>query len=99
MGAFSVSLAVKNLQQSREFYEQLEFVVVAGDPMQNWLILRNGTVTIGLFQGMFERNMLTFNPPGSSTRSRTYASISVGSSRRGSRSRTRRTRAATVEQP
>jgi lactoylglutathione lyase len=62
MGAFSVSLAVKNLQESREFYEKLGFEVVMGEAAQNWLILRNGTVTIGLFQGMFERNMLTFNP-------------------------------------
>jgi catechol 2,3-dioxygenase-like lactoylglutathione lyase family enzyme len=62
LGAFSVSLAVKNLQASREFYEKLGFEVVFGEAEQNWLILRNGTVTIGLFQGMFERNMLTFNP-------------------------------------
>lgn len=62
LGAFSVSLAVKNLQASREFYEKLDFKIVGGDPAQNWLILRNGTVTIGLFQDMFERNILTFNP-------------------------------------
>jgi catechol 2,3-dioxygenase-like lactoylglutathione lyase family enzyme len=62
LGAFSVSLAVKDLQASRAFYEKLDFAVVGGDPAQNWLILRNGTVTIGLFQGMFERNILTFNP-------------------------------------
>jgi lactoylglutathione lyase len=62
LGAFSVSLAVKNLAASRAFYEKLDFVVVGGDAAQNWLILRNGTVTIGLFQGMFERNILTFNP-------------------------------------
>jgi lactoylglutathione lyase len=62
LGAFSVSLAVKNLEASRAFYEKLDFEAVAGDPAQNWLILRNGTVTIGLFQGMFERNILTFNP-------------------------------------
>jgi lactoylglutathione lyase len=62
MGAFSVSLAVKNLQASREFCEKLGFEVAGGDAAQNWLILRNGTVTIGLFQGMFERNILTFNP-------------------------------------
>ena len=62
LGAFSVSLAVKDLQASREFYEKLGFTAAGGDPAQNWLILRNGTVTIGLFQGMFERNMLTFNP-------------------------------------
>ena len=62
MGAFSVSLAVKDLQKSREFYEKLDFVKAGGDPAQNWLILRNGSVTIGLFQGMFDRNVLTFNP-------------------------------------
>jgi catechol 2,3-dioxygenase-like lactoylglutathione lyase family enzyme len=62
LGAFSVSLAVKDLQASREFYEKLGFEVVMGEPAQNWMILRNGTVTLGLFQGMFERNMLTFNP-------------------------------------
>ena len=62
LGAFSVSLAVKNLPASRDFYEKLDFEVVGGDAAQNWLILRNGIVTIGLFQGMFERNLLTFNP-------------------------------------
>jgi lactoylglutathione lyase len=62
LGAFSVSLAVKNLAASRAFYEKLDFDVVGGDAAQKWLILRNGTVTIGLFEGMFERNMLTFNP-------------------------------------
>ena len=62
LGAFSVRLAVKDLQASREFYEKLDFEFAGGDPAQNWLILRNGTVTIGLFQGMFERNVLTFNP-------------------------------------
>jgi catechol 2,3-dioxygenase-like lactoylglutathione lyase family enzyme len=62
LGAFSVSLAVKNLQASRAFYEKLDFEVVGGDAAQNWLILRNGSVTIGLFQGMFDRNLLTFNP-------------------------------------
>ena len=62
LGAFSVSLAVKNIKASRAFYEKLDFVVVLGDEAQNWLILRNGMVTIGLFQGMWERNVLTFNP-------------------------------------
>jgi catechol 2,3-dioxygenase-like lactoylglutathione lyase family enzyme len=62
LGAFSVSLAVKNLQASRAFYEKLDFEAIGGDPAQNWLILRNGSVTIGLFQGMFDRNILTFNP-------------------------------------
>jgi catechol 2,3-dioxygenase-like lactoylglutathione lyase family enzyme len=62
LGAFSVSLAVRDLEASRAFYERLDFQVVGGDATQNWLILRNGTATIGLFQGMFERNILTFNP-------------------------------------
>ena len=62
LGAFSVSLAVKDIQASRDFYEKLGFKPAGGDAAQNWLILRNGTITIGLFQGMFERNVLTFNP-------------------------------------
>lgn len=62
LGAFSVSLAVKDLAASRAFYEKLGFEQVMGDAAQNWLILRNGTTTIGLFQGMFEKNILTFNP-------------------------------------
>jgi catechol 2,3-dioxygenase-like lactoylglutathione lyase family enzyme len=62
LGAFSISLAVKNLEVSRDFYQTLGFEVVGGALAQNWLILRNGDHTIGLFQGMFEKNMLTFNP-------------------------------------
>lgn len=62
LGAFSVSLAVNDLEASREFYEKLGFRVVGGDPSQRWQILRNGVATIGLFQGMFEQNILTFNP-------------------------------------
>lgn len=62
LGAFSLSLAVKNLAASQAFYEKLGFKQVMGDPTQNWLILRNGTITIGLFQGVFERNTFTFNP-------------------------------------
>ena len=62
LGAFSVSLSVKDLASSREFYEKLGFQPVGGDPDQNWQILRNGNVTIGLFHGMFEGNILTFNP-------------------------------------
>jgi catechol 2,3-dioxygenase-like lactoylglutathione lyase family enzyme len=62
LGNFSVSLAVKDLEASRTFYQKLGFEVRGGDPAQNWLILQNGAATIGLFQGMFERNMLTFNP-------------------------------------
>lgn len=62
LGAFSVSLAVKDIAASKDFYEKLGFEVIMGDQSQGWLILRNGETTIGLFQGMFERNMLTFNP-------------------------------------
>lgn len=62
LGAFSISLAVKDLSASRSFYEKLGFAVFAGDASQNWLILRNGDSVIGLFQGMFEKNILTFNP-------------------------------------
>jgi catechol 2,3-dioxygenase-like lactoylglutathione lyase family enzyme len=62
LGAFSVSLAVKDLEASRGFYEKLGFETVMGDASENWLILRNGDHTIGLFQGMFDRNLLTFNP-------------------------------------
>ncbi len=62
LGAFSVSLAVKDIAASRAFYEKLGFEKVMGDEAQKWLILRNGETTIGLFQGMFERNMFTFNP-------------------------------------
>lgn len=62
LGNFSVSLAVKDIAKSNEFYEKLGFTVFGGDASQNWLILKNGDHVIGLFQGMFERNMLTFNP-------------------------------------
>ena len=62
LGAFSVSLAVKDLAASRAFYEKLGFSQVGGEAEHNWLILQNGTTTIGLFQGMFEQNLLTFNP-------------------------------------
>jgi len=62
LGNFSVSLAVKDLGASREFYEKLGFREVAGDAAKNWLILQNETATIGLFQGMFDKNILTFNP-------------------------------------
>ena len=62
LGAFSVSLNVSDLEASRAFYEKLGFAVILGEPSQNWLILRNGDHVIGLFQGMFERNLLTFNP-------------------------------------
>src|SRR5262245_11700051 len=62
LGAFSVSLAVKDLKASRAFYEKLGFTSFAGEAKQNWLILKNGPHVIGLFQGMFPKNMLTFNP-------------------------------------
>lgn len=62
LGAFSVSLAVKDIHASKAFYETLVFSEFGGDITQNWLILKNGTTVIGLFQGMFERNSLTFNP-------------------------------------
>jgi len=62
LGAFSISLAVKDIGASKEFYEKLGFSVFGGDASQNWLIMKNGDHTIGLFQGMFERNSLTFNP-------------------------------------
>ena len=62
LGAFSVSLSVRDLEASRAFYEKLGFTGFHGAAEQGWLILRNGAATIGLFQGMFERNLLTFNP-------------------------------------
>lgn len=62
LGAFSVSLAVKNIEASKLFYEKLGFTVFAGDQTQNWLIMKNDDHTIGLFQGMFAKNILTFNP-------------------------------------
>ena len=62
LGAFSISLAVKNIETSKAFYKNFGFEVGGGDVSQNWLILRNGDRTIGLFQGMFEKNTLTFNP-------------------------------------
>jgi catechol 2,3-dioxygenase-like lactoylglutathione lyase family enzyme len=62
LGAFSISLAVKDLEASRAFYEKFGFEVFDGDATENWLILKNGDHVIGLFQGMFEKNILTFNP-------------------------------------
>ncbi|WP_134703150.1 VOC family protein [Ammoniphilus sp. YIM 78166] len=62
IGAFSVSLNVKDIMVSKEFYEKLGFHVLAGDMTKNYLIMQNDDCTIGLFQGMFEKNMLTFNP-------------------------------------
>ncbi len=62
LGAFSVSLSVKDIRASKTFYETLGFTVFGGDIEQNWLILKNGPAVIGLFQGMFDRNTLTFTP-------------------------------------
>jgi predicted lactoylglutathione lyase len=62
LGCFSISLAVKNINKSYEFYQTLGFEKYHGDIEQGWLILKNGETNIGLFQGMFENNILTFNP-------------------------------------
>jgi lactoylglutathione lyase len=62
LGAFSISLSVKDIHASRAFYEKFGFTVFGGDAAQRWLIMKNGDTLIGLFQGMFEKNMLTFNP-------------------------------------
>lgn len=62
LGAFSISLAVKNIHASKAFYEQLGFTQRAGGLEQNWVVMKNGPHIIGLFQGMFDKNMLTFNP-------------------------------------
>lgn len=62
LGNFSVSLTVKDIAASRAFYEKLGFKVVSGDQSKSWIVLQNESTKIGLFQGMFERNMLTFNP-------------------------------------
>ena len=62
LGAFSVSLSVADIEKSRAFYAALGFAAIGGEADQGWLIMRNGSTTIGLFQGMFEKNLLTFNP-------------------------------------
>src|SRR5437773_7500457 len=62
LGAFSVSLAVKDIEASKRFHEKLGFTPFAGDQSKNWLIMKNGDHAIGLFQGMFDKNILTFNP-------------------------------------
>lgn len=62
LGAFSISLSVKDLDASRSFYQKLGFEVFGGEASENWLIMKNGTHVIGLFQGMFDTNTLTFNP-------------------------------------
>lgn len=61
-GAFSISLAVRDIRASKEFYEKLGFSALMGEAEQNWLIMKNGDAVIGLFQGMFDRNIMTFNP-------------------------------------
>jgi catechol 2,3-dioxygenase-like lactoylglutathione lyase family enzyme len=70
LGNFSISLAVKDIAASRAFYEKLGFKTFGGDASKNWLILKNGDHVIGLFQGMFEKNTLTFNPGWDSNASR-----------------------------
>jgi lactoylglutathione lyase len=62
LGAFSISLAVKDISESKSFYEKLGFSKFGGNEAENWLIMKNGDHIIGLFQGMFEKNILTFNP-------------------------------------
>ncbi len=62
LGAFSISLTVKDLEASKQFYEKFGFKAFAGDPSQKWQIMKNGDHVLGLFQGMFEKNILTFNP-------------------------------------
>ena len=62
LGAFSISLTVKDIAASLAFYQKLGFEIFGGDIAQNWLILKNGDAIVGLFQGMFEKNILTFNP-------------------------------------
>ena len=62
LGAFSISLTVKDIHKSKEFYEKLGFTYKGGNIEQNWIVLKNGNAVIGLFQGMFEENIITFNP-------------------------------------
>lgn len=62
LGAFSISLNVKDIHTSKKFYETLGFAIFAGDIERNYLIMKNGNSLVGLFQGMFEQNILTFNP-------------------------------------
>jgi catechol 2,3-dioxygenase-like lactoylglutathione lyase family enzyme len=62
LGAFSISLAVKDIHKSKDFYEKLGFTYKGGNIDQNWIVLKNDTAVIGLFQGMFENNIITFNP-------------------------------------
>ncbi len=77
LGAFSISLAVKDIDASKRFYEKLGFEVFGGDMTQNWLIMKNGPHVIGMFQGMFDKNTLTFNPGWDSEASKleTFADV------------------------
>jgi len=83
LGAFSVSLAVKDIEASRAFYDKFGFKAFAGDASQHWLILKSGPHAIGLFQGMFEKNILTFNPGWDSNASKLDAFTDVRDLRRG----------------
>lgn len=62
LGAFSISLSVKDIHKSKEFYEKLGFTYKAGNLDENWIVLKNENAVIGLFQGMFQDNIITFNP-------------------------------------
>jgi predicted enzyme related to lactoylglutathione lyase len=77
LGAFSISLAVKDIAASSAFYEKFGFKAFAGDASKHWLILKNGPHVIGLFQGMFEKNSLTFNPGWDSNASKLYTFTDV----------------------
>ena len=98
LGAFSISLAVKDLEASRQFYEKFGFKRFGGDPSQNWLILKNGDTVIGLFQGMFDRNMLLARLPASA-RSSACRRCSLLSRKRRSASRVRVTSVAIEKNP
>jgi predicted enzyme related to lactoylglutathione lyase len=77
LGAFSISLTVKDIETSKAFYEKFGFKVFGGNASQHWLILKNGPHAIGLFQGMFEKNSLTFNPGWDSNASKLNAFTDV----------------------
>ena len=77
LGNFSINVAVKDIEASRAFYEKFGFTVFGGNAAQKWLILKNGDHVIGLFQGMFDRNMLTFNPGWDSNANRLDAFTDV----------------------
>ena len=79
LGNFSVSLAVKDIQASKLFYENLGFTAFAGDQSRNWLIMKNGDRYVGLFQGMFDKNILTFNP-GWTSDAQPYFDLEFGGS-------------------